>query len=90
MHDITSSLKYHINNAIFSYERNIIMKFNEIMHLSFYTDQMDEMRDFYENKLGLKAKIIMRYEAYKGKKIEVLGQNVQKQILRISLISLLN
>lgn len=66
------------------------MKFNEIMHLSFYTDQMDEMRDFYENKLGLKAKIIMRYEAYKGKKIEVLGQNVLKQILRISLISLLN
>ena len=43
------------------------MKFNEVMHLSFYTDQLDEMRDFYENKLGLKAKIIMRYEAYKGK-----------------------
>lgn len=43
------------------------MKFNEIMHLSFYTDQLDVMRDFYENKLGLKAKIIMRYEAYKGK-----------------------
>lgn len=42
------------------------MKFNEVMHLSFYTDQMDVMRDFYENKLGLKAKIIMRYEAYKG------------------------
>lgn len=42
------------------------MKFNEIMHLSFYTDQMDKMRNFYENKLGLKAKIIMRYDAYKG------------------------
>lgn len=42
------------------------MKFNEIMHLSFYTDQMDKMRDFYENKLGLKAKIIMKYGAYKG------------------------
>lgn len=42
------------------------MKFNEVMHLSFYTDNMAEMRDFYENKLGLKAKIIMRYEAYKG------------------------
>lgn len=40
------------------------MKFNEIMHLSFYTDNMDAMRDFYENKLGLKATIIMRYEAY--------------------------
>lgn len=44
------------------------MKFNEVMHLSFYTDNMNAMRDFYENKLGLKAKIIMRYEAYKGKK----------------------
>lgn len=44
------------------------MKFNEIMHLSFYTENMDEMRDFYENKLGLKAKIIMRYEAYKNNK----------------------
>lgn len=42
------------------------MKFNEVMHLSFYTDQLDVMRDFYENKLGLKAKIIMRYEAYLG------------------------
>lgn len=42
------------------------MKFNEIMHLSFYTDNMEKMRDFYEEKLGLKAKIIMRYEAYKG------------------------
>ena len=39
------------------------MKFNEVMHISFYTDKMDEMRDFYENKLGLKAKIITRYEA---------------------------
>ena len=44
------------------------MKFNEVMHLSFYTEQLDVMRDFYENKLGLKAKIIMRYEAYKGQK----------------------
>ena len=29
---------------------------------------MDKMRDFYENKLGLKAKIIMRYGAYLGQK----------------------
>ena len=26
------------------------MKFNEVMHLSFYTEQLDVMRDFYENK----------------------------------------
>lgn len=44
------------------------MKFNNIMHVSFFTDQMDAMRDFYENKLGLKAKMIVRYEAYKNKK----------------------
>ena len=49
------------------------------MHLSFYTDQMDKMRDFYENKLGLKAKIIMRYGAYLGQKAVVLG--LKKQLL---------
>ena len=58
------------------------MKFNEIMHLSFYTDQMDEMRDFYENKLGLKH--------IKEKKIEVLGLKELKQILKILPISSLN
>ena len=55
------------------------MKFNEVMHLSFYTDQMDKMRDFYENKLGLKAKIIMRYGAYLGQKAVELG--LKKQLL---------
>ena len=63
------------------------MKFNEIMHLSFYTDQMDEMRDFYENKLGLKAKIMKHI---KEKKIEVLGLKELKQTLKILLISSLN
>lgn len=28
------------------------MKFNSIMHVTFFTDQMDVMRDFYENKRG--------------------------------------
>lgn len=40
--------------------------FKSLMHISFYTDQMDEMRDFYENKLGLKPKIITKAKAYKG------------------------
>lgn len=40
--------------------------FKSLMHISFYTDQMDKMRDFYENKLGLKPKIITRAKAYKG------------------------
>ena len=42
------------------------MKFNELMHVSFYTDRMDEMRDFYENKLGLRVKVISQYKNYKG------------------------
>ena len=31
------------------------MEFKSLMHVSFFTDQMDVMRDFYENKLGLKV-----------------------------------
>ena len=27
------------------------MEFKSLMHVSFFTDQMDVMRDFYENKL---------------------------------------
>ncbi|MFQ7173933.1 MAG: hypothetical protein ACLRQF_18865 [Thomasclavelia ramosa] len=37
------------------------------------------MRDFYENKLGLKAKIIMRYGAYLGQKSR--GAWAKKQLL---------
>lgn len=36
------------------------------MHVSLFTDQMDLMRDFYENKLGLKPKIVTRASLYKG------------------------
>lgn len=42
------------------------MKFNSIMHVTFFTDQLDVMRDFYENKLGLKPKIVTKAKAYLG------------------------
>lgn len=42
------------------------MEFKSLMHVSFFTDQMDVMRDFYENKLGLKVKIVTRAGLYKG------------------------
>lgn len=42
------------------------MDFKSMMHVSFYTEHMDEMRDFYENKLGLKAKIVTKAKLYKG------------------------
>ena len=43
------------------------MKFNSVMHVSFYTDHFDEMLDFYCNKLGLKQKVIVRWKEYKGR-----------------------
>ena len=42
------------------------MEAKSIMHVSFFTDNMDKIRDFYENKLGFKAKMIIRYKMYKG------------------------
>lgn len=43
------------------------MKFNSIMHVSFYTDNLEVIRDFYENKLGLKPKMIVKFGEYKDK-----------------------
>ena len=42
------------------------MEFKSLMHVYFFTDQKDVMRDFYENKLGLKVKIVTRAGLYKG------------------------
>ena len=42
------------------------MKFNSIMHVSFFTEQLDVMRDFYENKLGLEPKVVTKAKAYLG------------------------
>ena len=43
------------------------MEFKSIMHVTFFTEQMHVMRDFYENKLGLKPKIVTKAKAYKNK-----------------------
>ncbi|OCN06200.1 channel protein [Erysipelotrichaceae bacterium MTC7] len=50
------------------------MKFNSIMHVTFFTDQMDVMRDFYENKLGLKPKIVTKAKAYANEGSELYQQ----------------
>ena len=36
------------------------MKFNTIMHIAFFTDQIEAMMDFYINKLGAKLKVLVR------------------------------
>ena len=49
-------------------ERNFVgMKFSSVMHVAFYTDKLDEMLDFYVNKLGLKKKVEVRYGVYKDR-----------------------
>lgn len=40
------------------------MLFNSLMHVSFFTDQMEAMEDFYVNRLGGTLKIVTRAKAY--------------------------
>ena len=40
------------------------MLFNNLMHVSFFTDQLDAMCDFYVEKLGGTLKIVTRAKAY--------------------------
>ena len=41
------------------------MKFNSMMHVSFYVNDLEKTLDFYCNKLGLKKKMEVRFSAYK-------------------------
>ena len=43
------------------------MQFNDVMHIAFHTDRMDEMIDFYHNKLGGKIQVLTRYAVYAGR-----------------------
>ena len=38
--------------------------FNDLMHIAFYTEKMDEMVDFYTNKLGGEVISLVRYSTY--------------------------
>lgn len=40
------------------------MLFTSLMHVSFYTDDMERMREFYEEGLGGTVKIVTRAKAY--------------------------
>lgn len=43
------------------------MKFNSIMHVSFYAEDMERTRHFYEDILGCKPKMIVRYKEYRNR-----------------------
>lgn len=38
--------------------------FQTLMHVSFYVKNMNKMKDFYENVLGAKVKMAVKYKAY--------------------------
>lgn len=43
------------------------MQFKSIMHVAFFTDRMEEMIDFYQNKLGASIKCLVRYDVYRDR-----------------------
>ena len=53
--------------------------FNDGMHIAFYTDKMDEMIDFYTNKLGCKMKTLTRYSVYLNRDDRKVFQDVAKK-----------
>ncbi|MBR4461239.1 MAG: VOC family protein [Erysipelotrichaceae bacterium] len=63
------------------------MKFNALMHISFYTDHMEEMIDFYCHKLGLKQKVLVRNKSYKGRtdrpQMATLAENDPEDIFNV-------
>jgi len=63
------------------------MEFKSLMHISFYTEDMERTRDFYENKLGLKPKVITYFKAYKGSKSRAyFSQMAEKYPDKIAII----
>ncbi|MBP2058452.1 catechol 2,3-dioxygenase-like lactoylglutathione lyase family enzyme [Lactobacillus colini] len=43
------------------------MKFNSLMHVGIICKDWDNMVDFYENKLGFKKKVEVKYKEYKDR-----------------------
>lgn len=55
------------------------MKFNSIMHVSFYTEKFDEMVEFYTKKLGVKMKVRVYYRAYLDRDDRPSMQRIAKE-----------
>ncbi len=52
--------------------------FKTIMHVSFFTDRMEEMLEFYTKKLGLELKVVVRYKSYLGREDRPAYQEIAK------------
>ncbi len=54
------------------------MEFKSIMHVAFFTDRMDEMLDFYVNKLGAVKKAVVKYGVYLNRDDRPAMQKIAK------------
>ena len=55
------------------------MEYKSIMHVAFFTDQMDNMIDFYVNKLGGKLKTVVKYDVYLNRDDRPAMQAIAKE-----------
>lgn len=55
------------------------MHFRSIMHIAFFTDDMEAMLDFYVNRLGLKKKFTVKYGAYLHRDDRPAMQQIARQ-----------
>lgn len=54
------------------------MKFNDLMHIAVYTENMNEMIEYYVNKLGCTLKTIVRNKIYLGREDRPQMQELAK------------
>ena len=62
------------------------MKFNNIMHVTFFTDKLDEMIAFYTEKLGGKLKIVTRAKEYLGREGHPYAKIAEKDPEKIIIV----
>ena len=63
-----------------------MMKFTSLMHVSYMTDNMEQMCRFYQDTLGLRPKMIMRYQDYADRPQSSFFARAQTEPARICII----
>lgn len=66
-------------------EKRKKMKTKSIMHVSFFTDNMEAILDFY-NKLGFKVKMKIPYKMYKGRNRGYFSEMAEKHEEKIAFL----
>lgn len=62
------------------------MKFDSLMHVSFYAKDLEKIRVFYEEKLGAKIKMLVRNSVYQDKVGHPFYERAQKNPNGIAIV----